>query len=69
LLPAGAVAGWDLHPLESAAFARRTPDADIYWRSETVRHDIIIKPKALSLLDRGGFDTGSIAVARNQRIS
>jgi hypothetical protein len=25
LLPAGAVAGWDLHPLESAAFARRTP--------------------------------------------
>jgi hypothetical protein len=29
LLPAGAVAGWDLHPLESAAFARRTPEADI----------------------------------------
>src|SRR6267378_2129379 len=29
LLPAGAVAGWDLHPLESAAFARRTPLADI----------------------------------------
>jgi len=28
LLPAGAVAGWDLHPLESAAFARRTPEAD-----------------------------------------
>jgi hypothetical protein len=28
LLPAGAVAGWDLHPLESAAFARRTPKAD-----------------------------------------
>ena len=25
LLPAGAVAGWDLHPLESAAFSRRTP--------------------------------------------
>src|SRR5436309_12701177 len=25
LLPAGAVAGWGLHPLESAAFARRTP--------------------------------------------
>ena len=22
------VAGWDLHPLESAAFARRTPEAD-----------------------------------------
>jgi hypothetical protein len=29
LLPAGAVAGWDLHPLESAAFARRTPAPDI----------------------------------------
>ena len=28
LLPAGAVAGWDLHPLESAAFSRRTPKAD-----------------------------------------
>ena len=29
LLPAGAVAGWDLHPLESAAFSRRTPKAEI----------------------------------------
>jgi hypothetical protein len=29
LLPAGAVAGWDLHPLESAAFSRRTPEEDI----------------------------------------
>jgi hypothetical protein len=29
LLPAGAVAGWDLHPLESAAFPRRTPTADV----------------------------------------
>ena len=28
LLPAGAVAGWALHPLESAAFSRRTPEAD-----------------------------------------
>src|ERR1700736_6352320 len=28
LLPAGAVAGWDLHPLESAAFSRRTPITD-----------------------------------------
>ena len=28
LLPAGAVAGWDLHPLESAALSRRTPEAD-----------------------------------------
>jgi hypothetical protein len=29
LLPAGAVAGWDLHPLESAAFPRRTGEADL----------------------------------------
>lgn len=29
LLPAGAVAGWGLHPLESAAFSRRTPSSDI----------------------------------------
>ncbi|MGF9763253.1 hypothetical protein AAII07_49760, partial [Microvirga sp. 0TCS3.31] len=29
LLPAGAFAGWDLHPLESAALSRRTPKADI----------------------------------------
>ena len=29
LLPAGAVAGWDLHPLESAALSRRTPMADV----------------------------------------
>jgi hypothetical protein len=25
LLPAGAIAGWDLHPLENAALSRRTP--------------------------------------------
>jgi hypothetical protein len=29
LLPAGAVAGWGLHPLESAAFARRTPKPEV----------------------------------------
>jgi len=27
LLPAGAIAGWALHPLESAALSRRTPTA------------------------------------------
>jgi hypothetical protein len=32
LLPAGAFAGWDLHPLESAALSRRTPEADISQR-------------------------------------
>src|SRR5271169_914973 len=29
LLPAGAVAGWGLHPLESAALSRRTPFGDL----------------------------------------
>ena len=29
MLPAGACAGWDLHPLESAALSRRTPATDL----------------------------------------
>src|SRR4029077_8043384 len=37
LLPAGAVAGWDLHPLESAAFSRREPKADLAWSDANVR--------------------------------
>jgi hypothetical protein len=32
LLPAGAFAGWDLDPLESAAFSRRTQTAVIARR-------------------------------------
>jgi hypothetical protein len=38
LLPAGAFAGWDLHPLESAALSRRTPQADIAraWQHSVV---------------------------------
>jgi len=33
LLPAGAVAGWGLHPLKSAALSRRTPYTDLGgWR-------------------------------------
>jgi hypothetical protein len=37
---AGAFAGWDLHPLESAAFPRRTPNSDIdhqFWLRCTAR--------------------------------
>src|SRR6202521_89426 len=33
LLPAGAVAGWDLHPLESAALSRRTPRSGLPQRT------------------------------------
>ena len=41
LLPAGAVAGWDLHPLESAAFSRRTPVADLTGRKmQASRHHV-----------------------------
>src|SRR5712672_1917266 len=36
LLPAGAVAGWGLHPLESAALSRRTPKAVLRFRQESV---------------------------------
>jgi hypothetical protein len=41
LLPAGAVAGWGSHPLESAALSRRTPIRDIgslcsIWRRADV---------------------------------
>jgi hypothetical protein len=40
LLPAGAIAGWALHPLESAAFSRRTPTA-------VVRRVRELQPEAL----------------------
>ena len=40
LLPAGAVAGWDLHPLESAAFSRRTPLAEIQLRVMTTESGV-----------------------------
>src|SRR6202045_4624463 len=40
LLPAGAVAGWDLHPLESAAFSRRTPNSDIQ-RSQSLKRQAV----------------------------
>ena len=36
MLPAGAVAGWGLHPLKSAAFSRRTPTGDIRRRRENI---------------------------------
>ncbi len=37
LLPAGAFAGWDLHPLENAALSRRTHDAGTPRRSTVDR--------------------------------
>src|SRR5262252_4653696 len=39
LLPAGAVAGWGLHPQESAALSRRTPRADVRCR----KHQAILR--------------------------
>ncbi|WP_212495574.1 hypothetical protein, partial [Bradyrhizobium jicamae] len=43
LLPAGAVAGWGLHPLESAAFARRTPMADLGAATHTAGLDVSLQ--------------------------
>jgi hypothetical protein len=44
LLPAGAFAGWGFHPLESAAFSRRTREAvswivpsEHFWRSNLMQ--------------------------------
>ena len=42
MLPAGAVAGWGLHPLESAAFSRRTPNANIGIATGKVSDIIVI---------------------------
>jgi hypothetical protein len=46
LLPAGAFAGWALHPLESAALSRRTPFAEV--RLRVLDHDISRRHIALS---------------------
>src|SRR5450756_1785167 len=40
-LPAGAIAGWGLHPLESAAFSRRTPRADILGYKITIGFSLL----------------------------
>src|SRR5689334_16917298 len=44
LLPAGAIAGWDLHPLESAALSRRTWKADPRRRTRQRRGSADSKP-------------------------
>src|ERR1700694_1368724 len=52
LLPAGAIAGWGLHPLESAALSRRTPRTDICGER-------LIKPRArYSGIFRPGSSSG-----------
>lgn len=43
LLPAGAVAGWGLHPLESAALSRRTPRADFARHAFTVNASLLLQ--------------------------
>src|SRR5713226_7593592 len=42
LLPAGAIAGWGLHPLESAAFPRRTPLTDVILTPTAPYHTLRI---------------------------
>jgi hypothetical protein len=61
LLPAGAVAGWGLHPLESAAFSRRTPLADICSAAKSNdgtnphRPDPKLEAQAEALVKKNGF--------------
>jgi hypothetical protein len=55
LLSAGALAGWDFHPLESAAFSRRTPKADVILSSglfRTVPVQISRSPREQALRER-----------------
>jgi hypothetical protein len=61
LLPAGAVAGWGLHPLESAAFPRRTPQAAIQaikWQHFDHAHAIT------SSKQLGSLATGRLKIRR-----
>jgi len=46
LLPAGAVAGWGLHPLESAALSRRTPTPTLRaaWSDRLSSDQELLKP-------------------------
>ena len=43
LLPAGAVAGWGFHPLENAAFSRRTHLADLRRYKKDEKADVYKK--------------------------
>jgi hypothetical protein len=54
LLPAGAVAGWDLHPLESAAFPRRTPKADTQ-SADPCGSYVVFEPNCLKLSKLGSL--------------
>jgi hypothetical protein len=55
LLPAGAVAGWGLHPLESAALSRRTPNSDM---------TLIRRPQKKKPPRRRLFNTGRCGVGQ-----
>src|ERR1700731_4639733 len=57
LLPAGAVAGWGLHPLESAALSRRTPEA-------AIRLPHSITSSARARIDGGTVSPSALAVLR-----
>src|SRR6202023_751596 len=69
LLPAGAVAGWGLHPLESAVFARRTPKpetnspcADV-MKASRARAPAAIMAEWITL-DDGCHDSGNAVYRR-----
>ena len=77
LLPAGAVAGWGLHPLESAALSRRTPGAAInVWRRQSRLRRLSLQPVRTPINRRigikvvpGGYDVDpktELIVTRNE---
>ena len=79
VLPAGAFAGWGLHPLESAALSRRTPqpailigssscaEADLHWTSDWLGGPICARGGQASVFQRRvcchSCDSGHIAFA------
>src|SRR5260370_4362253 len=63
LLPAGAVAGWALHPLENSALSRRTPKAVIWHDKSWIRRNLYsITSSAIASKSRGTMSPSVRAV-------
>ncbi len=53
------LAGWDFHPLESAAFARRTPVEDIQQRIQGFQLPMLVHAESLAVQIASNLGTGS----------